>query len=145
MDAMRAMSGIVRVHRVVRDCPAGPAPSDGRVRMPAALRGAALAGLTMKTRPAKRPRPKMATEEGTLELLDSLPGVQRTVAVHLYLVAAFWPWWLTLFVPAFVLWRVFPETRLLAIVSGAFAVLALGGWFVKGVIEDRAPDWARRA
>lgn len=81
-------------------------------------------------RPARR-----LTPEETLETLQALPPVLRALAVPVYLIAAFWPWWLTFLVVVFLLWQTLLPTRELAWATVALALLAGGGWILKGAVE----------
>ncbi len=92
-----------------------------------------------------RNRPRLETEENTLEILEGLPPVLRGLAVAVYIVASYWPWWLTFLVPSFALWRIYPGVKGFAWATAAFAALAVGGSLVKAVIERFAPRWVARS
>lgn len=87
-------------------------------------------------------RPRMVTEERTLELLATLPPIVRSIATATYLVASFYPWWLILMVVALIAWQIFPGARILPLATAVFVVLAVAGWPVKWMLERLAPLWA---
>ncbi len=91
---------------------------------------------------ATKPRAPMVTEETTLEILERLPPVIGAIAVHTYLITAYWAWWMTLFVPAFILWRVYPQVPALAWATVILAVLAIGGVLGKSALEGLAKKLA---
>lgn len=92
--------------------------------------------------PTTLKQPRLVEEERTLEALESLPSHARAIALPVYLVASFWPWWVTLLVPAAILWQLFPGVRAFAWAAAALAILSVAGYLGKGLIERLAPGWA---
>lgn len=86
---------------------------------------------------------RLVTEEATLENLQTLRQPTRALAVGAYLLASFWPWWMTFFVPALLLAQFVTTTRVFVWASIAFGVLAFGGMLAKQFFERHAERWAK--
>lgn len=86
------------------------------------------------------PRKPMVTEERTIGRIEAMRAPARTILLPLYLVASFWPWWLTLFVPAIIAWRLLPDRPWLMYVAAALGALAVLGGIGKGAIERALED-----
>lgn len=82
-----------------------------------------------------RPQPqRMVLEEATIDRIEAMPSPTKTLMLPIYLVASFWPWWLTLLVPTFIASRVWPSFWL-TVATLAFLGLTTGGWTIKQLIE----------
>ncbi len=77
----------------------------------------------------------LGVEERTLRAIETRRGGRALAAA--YLAGAYWPWWVTLFALAVVLWRVF-NVPAAAPAAAGFAVLALVGFAAKRAIERAA-------
>lgn len=76
----------------------------------------------------------MPREEATIARIEALPPTQALVGLPVYLVASFWPWWLTFLVPVAIAWQVWPRPWLQ---FATFVLLGLtaGGWLMKKAFE----------